>query len=147
VTRYKHTQIGYTIIWLPAAAAVLVAIGGSFESWPHREILLVVSIMLLIAIPAFYKLAITIDDKTLAWSFGVGIIRKKVPIAQIAHCEPIRIRWWYGWGIHLTPYGWLYNVAGWETVVVRLRNGRKLALGTNDPRGLTNAIRDSLVRT
>src|SRR5256886_7235989 len=40
-----------------------------------------------------------------------SVIRKRVPMAEIAGCEPIRIRWWYGWGIHLTPYGWLYNVS------------------------------------
>jgi hypothetical protein len=83
-------------------------------------------------------------SETLRWSFGVGIIRKKVQVAEIASCEPIRIRWWYGWGIHLTPYGWLYNVAGWDAVVITLRNGRKFALGTDDPHGLAAAIRAAI---
>ena len=63
----------------------------------------------------------------------MGLIRKKVPLAEIAACEPIRIRWWYGWGIHLTPYGWLYNVSGLDAVAITLVNGRKFALGTDDP--------------
>ena len=42
----------------------------------------------------------------------LGVIRKRVRLAEIVGCEPIRIRWWYGWGIHLTPCGWLYNVSG-----------------------------------
>jgi hypothetical protein len=47
-----------------------------------------------VTIALFYKLTIKIDSETLRWSFGVGIIRKKVKVAEVAGCEPIRIRWW-----------------------------------------------------
>jgi hypothetical protein len=102
---------------------------------------MVVSILLLICLVLFYKLRITIDGETLSASFGIGIIRKRVRFTEIAGCEPIRIRWWYGWGIHLTPYGWLYNVSGFDAVAITLGDGRKFALGTDDPHGLTTAIR------
>jgi hypothetical protein len=75
--------------------------------------------------------------------FGVGLICKKVLLSEIVGCESIRIRWWYGWGIHLTPYGWLFNVSGLDAVAITLRSGRKFALGTNDARGLVEAIRRS----
>ena len=97
--------------------------------------------ILVIALVLFYKLRISIDGETLCASFGIGIIRKKVRLAKIVGGEPIRIRWWYGWGIHLTPYGWLYNVSGFDAVAITLRDGRKFALGTDDPCGLTEAIR------
>jgi hypothetical protein len=74
------------------------------------------------------------------------MIRKRVSVAKIVACEQIRIRWWYGWGIHLTPYGGLYNVSGLNAVAITLRNGRKFALGTDDPRGLVDAIERSLSR-
>ena len=77
-------------------------------------------------------------------SFGIGIIRKRVRLAEIAGCEPIRIRWWYGWGIHLTPYGWLYNVSGFDAVAITLLDGRKFALGTDDPHGLLAALRAAI---
>jgi len=141
VTQYEHTQSGYVMIWALFVAAYAVAAGRFFEASPAREISLVISVLLLFTLLVFYKLAITIDSEVLRWSFGVGLITKKVPIAEIVACEPIRIRWWYGWGIHLTPYGWLYNVAGWDAVAITLRNGRKFALGTDDPQGLTAAIR------
>jgi hypothetical protein len=134
VTQYERAQIGYSMIWILAVAAIPVAIGATFESSPHREIFLVVSIVLLVTIPLFYKLTITIDNEALRWSFGLGIISKKVRLAEIAACEPIRIRWWYGWEIHLTPYGWLYNVSGLGAVAITLNNGRKFALGTDESR-------------
>jgi hypothetical protein len=96
--------------------------------------------VLLVILALFYKLTVRINNAILCASFGIGLIRKRVPTAEIAACEPIRIRWWYGWGIHLTPYDWLYNVSGLDAVAITLRNGRKFALGTNDPHGLADAI-------
>ncbi len=141
MTRYKHTQIGHVVIWAVLVISVVVAIETISQPSRSHEISVVISLLLLVTIPLFCRLRIEIDDQTLLASFGIGLIKKKVPLAQIIACEPIRIRWWYGWGIHLTPYGWLYNVSGLDAVAIALRNGRKFALGTDDPRGLVAAIR------
>ena len=141
MTRYEHTQVGDVIIW--SLLAIILIVSG-FAGLSHREIPLVVSIILLVCLVLFYKLRITIEDETLCASFGPGIIRKRVRLAEIVGCEPIRIRWWYGWGIHLTPFGWLYNVSCLDAVAITLRAGRKFALGTDDPHGLTAAIRDAI---
>jgi hypothetical protein len=140
VTHYEHTQIAHVIIW-PLLAIILIASCGLIESPLHREPPVIVSIILLICLVLFYRLRITIDGENLCASFGIGVIRKKVRLAEIVGCEPIRIRWWYGWGIHLTPCGWLYNVSGFDSVVITLRDGRKFAFGTDDPHGLVDAIR------
>ena len=116
---YEHTQSGSAMIVLLAFIVVaLIATGIIFS-----------------------RLTITIEDGFLRASFGPGLTVKNVPLSEIASCQPIRIRWWYGWGIHLTRYGWLYNVAGWDAVAITLRDGRKFALGTDDPQGLAAAIR------
>jgi len=116
---YEHTQSGSAMIALLAFIVVaLIATGIIFS-----------------------RLTITIEDGFLRASFGPGLTVKNVPLSEIASCQPIRIRWWYGWGIHLTRYGWLYNVAGWDAVAITLRDGRKFALGTDDPQGLAAAIR------
>ena len=141
MTRYEHTQTGYVLICGMFVAAFAFAFARFFQAPPQREIFFVISILFLITIVAFYKLTITIDGETLCASFGIGLVRKKVRLAEIAACETIRIRWWYGWGIHLTPYGWLYNVAGLDAVAITSRDGRKFALGTDDPDGLVAAIR------
>jgi len=94
----------------------------------------------LVCLVLFYKLRIIMDDETLCAAFGIGVVRKRVPVAKIAVCKPIRIKWRYGRGIHLTPYGWLYNVSGLDAVAISLQDRRKFALGTDDPHGLTTAI-------
>lgn len=141
--RYEHTQTGHVLICGLFVGAFAIAFGRFFQTSSAREISLVISILLLITIVVFYELTITIAGATLCASFGIGLVRKKVALAEIASCEAIRIRWWYGWGIHLTPYGWLYNVAGWDAVVITLRNDKKFALGTDDPNGLVVAIQDA----
>ena len=140
MTRYEHTQIGHVIIW-SLLAIILIAnvLTGALAHWPA----VVVSLILLVCLVLFYKLRITIKDQTLCASFGPGIIGKRIRLAEIMGCEAIRIRWWYGWGIHLTPYGWLYNVSGFDAVSITLRDGRKFALCTDDPHGLVDAIRCS----
>ena len=141
--RYEHTQIGYLTICVLFGAAIFVAITG-IAMPPGRHGLLinaVIEMILLICAIVFSKLTIKIDGETLRTCFAMGLICKKIPLAEIAACEPIRIRWWYGWGIHLTPYGWLYNVSGFDAVAIKLRDGRKFALGTDDPDGLATAIR------
>lgn len=140
MTRYEHTQIGHVIIW-SVLAIILIVNGGLIG---HHAPPVAISIMLLVCLVLFYRLKVTIDDKTLCASFGPGIIRKRVRLADIVGCEPIRIRWWYGWGIHVTPCGWLYNVSGLDAVTITLRDGRKFAFGTDDPHGLTEAIRSGI---
>jgi len=144
--RYEHTQIGYLIIFVLFAATVFVAITG-IAAPSDRGVLVtdgIIELILLICAIVFSKLTIKIDEETLLACFGIGLICKKVPLSEIVRCESIRIRWWYGWGIHLTPYGWLYNVSGLDAVAITLRDGRKFALGTNDPNGFTSAVRRSI---
>ena len=138
MTRYEHTQIGHFVIWaLLGGAVVTVTIGATVSPpWIH----FVIAAILLLAVAGFYKLTIKIDNESVIASFGPGLIKKETRLTEIIACEPIRIRWWYGWGIHLTPYGWLYNISGWDAVTITLRDGRRFSLGTDDPHGLTAAI-------
>jgi hypothetical protein len=142
--RYEHSQIGYLTICVGFGAAVFVAVMGIIAPADQSGLRLtaVIEVILICAI-LFSKLTIKIDDEALRACFAIGFICKKVRLAEIAVCEPIRIGWWYGWGIHLTPYGWLYNVSGLDAVAITLGNGRKFALGTDDPHGLVAAIRRS----
>jgi hypothetical protein len=144
--RYEHTQIGYLIIFVLFAATVFVAITG-IAAPSGRGVLVtdgIIELILLIGAIVFSRLTIKIDEESVQACFGIGLICKKVPLSEIVRCESIRIRWWYGWGIHLTPYGWLYNVSGLDAVAITLRDGGKFALGTDDPNGFTSAVRRSI---
>lgn len=139
MSEYEHTQTGYFLIWVLLISAAITLVLGALN--PAHWISFVITVVLLLTIAGFYKLTIKIDTERLRMTLGLGLIRKEVRVADIFGCEPIRIHWWYGWGIHLTPYGWLYNVSGWDAVAITLRDGRRFSLGTDDPHGLVAVIR------
>jgi len=87
------------------------------------------------------SLTVEIREGFLRWRFGPGLIRKQVRLAEIERTQAVRNRWYYGWGIRLTPHGWLYNVSGLEAVEVQLHTGKKFRLGTDEPEELVRALR------
>lgn len=148
--RYQHTQFGTFIVGsLVAFALVLVslglALGDRMLALGAPAVVKVAAIlsgpaMMGIAALLFYALTVEIDDAHLKFHFGVGLIRKRIPLAEIVAVKPARNSWVYGWGIHRTPHGWLYNVSGWEAVEITLVSGQRLRLGTDEPRRLTQAL-------
>ena len=98
------------------------------------------TIVMGIAALLFYALTVEIDGTHLTFRFGVGLIRKRIPLTEIVEVQPVRNSWLYGWGIHRTPHGWLYNVSGWEAVEITLRSSQRLRLGTDQPQHLAQAL-------
>jgi hypothetical protein len=137
---YKHTQRGTVIIILVLAMVALFIVLGLTVA---RQ-LLITSPLLLIALWLFHSLTIEIDERKLRWRFGPGLIRKSVLLNEIASARPVRTNFIEGWGIHLSRFGWLYNVSGRDAVAITLRSGKQFALGTDDTATLAahlNAVR------
>lgn len=139
---YKHTQIGRLTI------GILIAIGiAEFFAFKSLEIpplglLGMLAIIVLIAL-LFGSLTISLTQDRVIISFGIGLIKKKYPLAPIVRAEPVKNKWWYGWGIRFTPHGWLYNVSGMDAVEIEFENGKKVRIGTDEPENLAQAILES----
>jgi len=142
--RYEHTQPGHVIrVSLAAAAFVFLAIlliAGESAPPPTRIALIAAMGLDLLAAWLFWSLTVTVDAETVGIRFGAGLIRKRWPVASIASCRPVRNSFWHGWGIHWSPGGWVFNVSGYGAVEVRLRSGRKVRIGTDEPEVLAEAI-------
>ncbi|GAG15107.1 unnamed protein product, partial [marine sediment metagenome] len=91
----------------------------------------------------FGWLTVEIDGSRLRWFFGIGLIRKSRELVEIESVEVVRNSWIWGWGIRLTPHGWLYNVSGFDAVEIQLTGGKKFRIGTDDPQGLQRAIQQA----
>jgi hypothetical protein len=141
--KYHHTQFGSAIVLGLGAIGLAMVLAAAFL--PHPALYLLGGAAFLGVGALFSTLTIAIEEGTLRASFGPGLIRKKVRLAEIASVRPIPVRWWYGWGIHITPHGWLYNVSGWKAVEITLRNGRRFCLGTDEPEDLLKAIEEASV--
>jgi hypothetical protein len=95
----------------------------------------------------FAALTVEIRDGLLKFHFGLGLIRKKLKIAEIESCEIVRNPWYYGWGIHATGKGWVYNVSGFEAVEIFMSDGRRLRIGTDEPDLLRKALLTAKMET
>jgi hypothetical protein len=90
-------------------------------------------------------MTIEIKDGVLSWWFGLGLIRKNVPITNIIRGSLARVQWYHGWGIHLTGRGWLYNVSGFKAVEFQTSAGGSFQLGTDEPEVLLAAVMSSIM--
>jgi len=106
--------------------------------------LLLVLVVLSVTALLFASLTITIEDGLLKLAFGPGLFRKRVLVADIQSCVVVQNPWWYGWGIRLTPYGWLYTVAGRSAVEITLKGGRRFRIGTDEPERLCQALQRAI---
>lgn len=132
---YRHTQAAGAWRWFLLPAALLPWV--LTRLWVATIPALVVWLVLYL----FGSLTITVDADRLAWWFGPGLVRKNLPLREVAASEAVTTTFFDGWGIHYTlAHGWLYNVAGFAAVAIRTHGGRRLALGTDDPSGLVAAL-------
>jgi hypothetical protein len=109
-------------------------------------IFLSMAAVMVIVLFLFHSMTVEIGQGELRISLGVGLIRKRVPLREIATAKTVRNKWWYGWGIRLTPHGWMFSVSGYDAVEITLQNGRGYRIGTDEPRKLHSAIESALQR-
>ena len=89
-------------------------------------------------------LTVEVTEEEIKVCFGRGPIRKTLPLEDVETVQPVKNRWYYGWGIRWFPGGWLLNVSGLDAVELRLRDGRKYRIGTDEPARLSAAIEGRL---
>jgi len=138
--RYKHNQPGYLFIVIGLGLVAVAAFVYAYGPQPLGIIIGAISIFLLVF---GYKLTVEIKDGFLRFWFGLGIFWKKIAIEQIVYCEPFR-GVFAGWGIRITPDGWLYNVSGMKVVTVVLKSGKKIHIGTDEPYRLVETLNSVL---
>lgn len=128
--QYRHVQPNLAGGSKTTLLLVVLALAGFAVVIILPELGFLTAIILLLALLAavnavFSSLTVVISDSALEFWFGPGVWHKKIPLTEITGSTIVKNSWWYGWGIRLTPHGWLYNVAGWDAVEVLLKNGKK----------------------
>ena len=140
-TLYRHTQPARILMWVYGVTfVVLLAVALVVNNTVGWIVLAAVAAVELGVGYLFSSLTVEVTQDTLAWHFGPGVIRKSLPREEIAEVHPVPTKWWYGWGIRMTPKGWLYSVSGLEAVAVTRTSGQTTLIGTDDPLGLANAL-------
>ena len=88
----------------------------------------------------FGSLRVDVNEQSIQLFFGLGIIHRTIKRENIASVKQVRNSWWFGFGIRLTPHGWMWNASGLDAVEITYNNGKKFRIGTDDPEGLLQAL-------
>jgi hypothetical protein len=134
---YRHTQIGWVILAVTTVLGGLLAMQLAGRGLPTPWLPLVI---LGVVVLLFGTLRVEVDRERVRAAFGVGLVRRTVPLADVAAFQPVRNPWVAGWGIRLIRGGTLWNVSGLDAVELALRDGRFLRIGTDEPEALVRAL-------
>jgi len=135
---YRHTQrsaFALAILVVPLAAAIGLML------WTRHPIAIAATLMLACLLLLFSSLTVEVAAGVIDVSFGVGIIRRHIPIVRIRKVEVVRNHWYYGWGIRLTPHGWLWSVSGLGAVQLTFDDGRHFRIGSDEPDALAQVLK------
>jgi len=147
---YRHTQFGWviaggTVVGLAMATLLAVSLSAGTIA-ATRWMIVALFGVLAAAFVLLGTLTVEVDADGVRLRFGIGLVRRSVPAADIVRCEIVRTPVWWGWGLHWTPSGWLYNVSGREAVRIDVRRERSVIVGSDDAPALKQAI-DGLLNT
>jgi hypothetical protein len=133
---YRHTQVGWVIMAVMALVSAFVLTRLRADRIPTAPLLVVLAIVALV----FASLTVEVDREAIRLRFGVGLVRKRIPLAEVRSWREVRNPWYAGWGIRLVPGGMLWNVSGLDAVELDLGTGRRFRIGTDQPAALSRAI-------
>ena len=135
---YKHTQIGYSLL---ISYTIVFLIAGVINlATGFTPLALLALVIILLAISTFATLTVIVNKQAIALRFGVGMIRKQFPMADIARYRAVENPWYYLLGMRYTPRGWLYAVSGNRAIELEMKNGKRVRIGTDQPDELIQAL-------
>lgn len=139
---YSHTQKAPLCLILYGSALLCFALAWMVGSPPGLYIAAAVGLLIALLAPAFHHLTVEDRGDRLAVRFGpVPLFRRSVLYADIEKVEVGRTLILDGWGIHYSIRGgWVWNLWGRDCVVVRLKNGGVLRIGTDDAANLARFL-------
>jgi hypothetical protein len=137
---YRHVQRGIIRPILLVSAAACAGAAWLLRDTPALWIDVAAAVVLLLASFAFGTLTVEDEGRALAVRFGpLPLFRKRIPYASIARVERMRSAFLFGWGIHYTPKGWLWNIGGFDCVAIG-QGAKTTLVGTDDPEGLADFL-------
>jgi len=146
---YAHTQRAPLCLIVYGAAIAMIV--GAWCAQAERPIALILAgsgIVMALLASAFHHLTAVDQGEGLAIRFGpVLLFRRTVRYADIEKVEVGRTLILDGWGIHMSLRGgWVWNLWGRDCVVVHLKNGGVLRIGTDDAPNLAGFLEGKIVQ-
>jgi hypothetical protein len=140
--KYQHRQKAkwMSFIFIIAFIITSYAFLNTENPWPIFLVLGLLGFCMIV----FSSLTVTIKDEYIDVSFGGELVKEKIKLSDIESCRQVHNQWYNGWGVRWFPGGWLFNVSGFSAVELKLKNGRLIRIGTDEPAKLEEAIQKEL---
>jgi len=139
---YNHTQKG-TLMY------VIMLLLSIYFAWIWTVTgflmpILVIMLIIIFILYSFSSLNVKIDNTHLRIKFGYGIFSKNFLLKDIVSAKKVKNHWYYGWGIRywIPRKMWIFNVSGFDAV--EIRTDKVYRIGTDEPKELERAIRQSI---
>ena len=124
-------------------------LGEQFGNTPLSDlelIILTVFIFALIALFAIIRLDTEINENEIRVHF-FPFIKRHVNWEDVKSAEEIKYRFVGGWGIRFsTKYGTVYNIKGNKGLAIKLKNGKKILIGTQKEEELKKIVENIMNR-
>lgn len=147
--KYKHTQISFLMIFV---TIVILAFFVGLQITARNEApsvdsganfaITALMVIILFVIASFSTLSVSVDQRFIKLRFGLGFLRKKFLLDEIASIRRVKNRWYYGWGIRFwfKPKMWIFNVSGFDAIELTMKNGKIYRIGTDEPEKLETSL-------
>lgn len=139
---YRHTQVGLIILALLFLVILMLFLINKTGNC-NLCVWITVTGLLILAV-LFGSLTVEISESQISCRFGIGLIHKELNLDDVKNADIVTNPWYYGWGIRLTPSGWMYNVSGLQAVELALKSGKNFRIGTDQPEELLAAIHTAI---
>lgn len=91
---YRHTQVGWVV--LVSLLLALAVMRPLLQSQDMAWVVALVAGLLALVGAVFGALTVTIDAERIVASFGIGLVRRRIPLADIRTFRRVRNRWYHG---------------------------------------------------
>ncbi len=144
---YRHTQIGWAMIVILGVIIAILAGAATASGGFASVVVLSVVVLLAVCLVLFISQTVIVDDEHIELRMGPGLIRRRIPVAEVESVDRERLPWWaVAYGIRMSVDGkrQLWRVSGSDTVDLRLSDERRLLITTDEPDALTTVIRSAV---
>jgi hypothetical protein len=139
---YSHTQKAPTCLILYGTALLFIVLAWIVSDTPGMFVAGGVGLLIAWLAPAFHHLAVEDQGDGLTIRFGpLPLFHRTVQYADIEKVEVGHTLILDGWGIHYSLRGgWVWNLWGRVCVIVHLKKGGVLRVGTDEAANLARFL-------
>jgi len=126
--KYKETQTLYWFVVLFALITIFIVLATYFK-WGSRPIeswLYAIPLVIINSLPilAFYNMKIAIDTEMASVKFGIGLIKKQIPVGDLdlTTAEIVYLPWYAGIGYRIGSKGTFFNTKPGPALLIKTKN-------------------------